>query len=329
MATFKLPTSELRKLREYKKKLLEQQRKLDRGEIEDIPIHESIAKSSGISQILKTLEPKGEQIGTDFKGAITTAGGRRLPLSEPVHEKKDPTRQSFTDAFKIASEYDISTKGLKPPKEKLTTAEELKSRNLLKKWGIEYDESLKPKANIEAGSTQIWPHELDQFQDEANEVLGKKPLTGDEYKAKKLLEKWDIEQDIGLDHKANVIAGYDKVADGDKDQYLEEANKLFAKPEKKEKPRLSEQQARNNLNRAVIKINKIKGKIEEGLNKSGDEKELAFISRKFNEWLEFIPEEDREEYLQDIGEPSATGVAIGTEALKETSRPSLDSFWSQ
>ncbi len=328
MATFKLPTSELRKLREYKKKLLEQQRKLDRGEIEDIPIHESIAKSSGISQILKTLEPKGEQIGTDFKGAITTAGGRRLPLSEPVHEKKDPTRQSFTDAFKIASEYDISTKGLKPPKEKLTTAEELKSRNLLKKWGIEYDESLKPKANIEAGSTQVWPHELDQFQNEANELLGKKPLTGDEYKAKQFLEKWNIEHDKGLDHKANVIAGYDKVPDEDKEQYLSEANKLFAKPKKEAKPRLSEQQARNKLNSAVIKINKLKGKVEEGLAKTGDEKELAFTTKKFNEWLEFIPEEDREAYMQDIGESSATGVAIGTEAIKGT-RPSLDSFWRQ
>ncbi len=329
MATFKLPQNELSKLRRYKKKLLEQQRELDRGEFsEDTSVHEAIVKSQGIDQILETLEPKGVQTGTDFKGAISTAEGQELPLSEPVYEKAEPTRQSFVDVFKIASEYDISTKGLKQPKP--LTKKDLKSQNFIEKWGIEYDPNLDEEANITAGLEQVFPHEREQYMKESEALFAKPKKVSEKTKALDIIRTQKIKQyheennmayDDNLDYAENIQDIANNLSGQAQIKYMDDIEGLVKdKEDKATKPRLTEQRARNKLNSAVIKINKLKGKITEGLNKSGDEEELAFISRKFNEWLEFIPEEAREEYLQDIGEGVASAGISREDAITELKR---------
>lgn len=239
MATFKLPATELLKLRKYKRKLLEQQRKLDRAEFDklakadqDISIHKAIEKSSQISQVLETLEPKGEQIATSFKGAVTTAGGRELPLTEPVYEKAEPTRQSFLDAFKLASEYGLPTPKKLP---KPLGDKELKSRNFLDEWDIDYDENLTADANITNAIKQVYPHQQAEFIAKSEALFAKpkavKPLTmtdrRERIELRKHIRDFDKQNNLSLINEWNpeddILDNLNRITDAipDEDMRLE------------------------------------------------------------------------------------------------------------
>lgn len=336
MATFKLPATELSKLQKYKRKLLEQQRKLDRAEFDklekddqDISIHEAIEKSSQISQVLETLEPKEEQIATSFKGAVTTAGGRELPLTEPVFEKKEPTRQSFLDAFKLAAEHGLSTPKKLP---KPLGDKELKSRNFLDKWGIDYDENLTADANITDAVNQVFPHQREEFMTESEALfakpekpkkVSKKTAALDIVRTQKI-KQYHEEKGIAYDDDFNYVENIQGIANNllgqEQIQYMDDIEKLVK--DKEEKPRLSEQTARNKLNTVTPKIIKLKQKMSDILITPEEEKALDFHLRKFNEWLEFIPEGARDEYMQDVGEKatnlSASGYSEGATATNPT-----------
>lgn len=306
MARFRLPATELLKLRRYKRKLLEEQRKLDL----DIS-HESIAKSSGIRQILQTLEPKGKQITTSFKGAMATTGGRRLPLTEPVFEKAEPTRQSFLDAFKLASEYGLPLPKSVPKEPKPLGDKELKTRNFLNEWGIDYNEGLTYDANLTDAVNQVFPHQRAEFMEKSEALFAKpeKPKKVSKktaaldivrtQKIKQYHEENNIAYDADLNYTENVQNTVDGLSGQEQIQYMDDIEKLVK--DKEEKPRLSEQQARNKLNTVTPKIIKLKEKMLRAETTPEEEKALKFHSRKFDEWLGFIPEDAKDEYRKALG----------------------------
>lgn len=332
MATFKLPQSELLKLQQYKRKLLEQQRKLDRAEFgklgkadQDISIHKAIEKSSQISQVLETLEPKEKQIATSFKGAITTAGGREFPLTEPVHEKKEPTRQSFLDAFKLAAEHGLPTPEKLP---KPLGDKELKTRNFLDEWDIDYNEDLTYDANLTDAVNQVFPHQQAEFMEKSETLfakpekpkkVSKKTATLDIVRTQKI-KQYHEEKGITYDNDLNYVENIQDIANNlsgqEQSQYMDDIENLVK--DKEEKPRLSEQQARNKLNTVTPKIINLKEKMVRAETTPEEEKALNFHLRKFDEWLEFIPEDARGGYRKALGEEdkemSASGYREGATA---------------
>ncbi len=333
MGNFKLPPVELRKLRKYKNKLLAQQQQLDSGELQDTPLQESIAKSSGISQVLKALEPKGKQIGTDYKGAITTESGRELPLNEPIYEKKDPTRQSFRDAFKIASEYGLPTTDITP---KPLTKDEFKAQEFLKEWGIEPDPDLDSGANITAGLNQVFPDKRDQYI-KGSEALFAKPKEDKSLSAtkqrtrielkkyikeydKSLMSEWKSEDDT-LDNLDRIT---DSIEDEDKKlEFIKGAEGLFGKKRSLSGIRSDIDKALKNLQELIPvepkePISEERAlEIEDWRERAGESikqlpKERQDKKRKlFKFAFDFSP------MIEGEVEPSATGVAIGTEAIKQ------------